>query len=45
MNKPVYLGLTLLEISEMEMYELWYDYGKPKYRRRQNYVILRQKAL
>ena len=31
MNKPVYLGLSILEISKILMYELWYDYMKPKY--------------
>ena len=28
MNKPVYLGLSILDLS---MYEFWYDYVKPKY--------------
>ena len=32
MNKLVYLGLSILEISKTLMYELWYDYIKPKYR-------------
>ena len=31
MKKPVYLGLSILEISKIVMYELWYDYLKPKY--------------
>ena len=31
MNKPVYLGLPILEISKILMYEFWYDYMKPKY--------------
>ena len=31
MNKPVYLGLSILEISKLLMYEFWYDYMKPKY--------------
>ena len=31
MNKPVYLGLTILEVSKRLMYEFWYDYMKPKY--------------
>ena len=31
MNKPIYLGLSILEISKTLMYELWYDYMKPKY--------------
>ena len=30
-NKPVYLGLSILEISKTLMYEFWYDYFKPKY--------------
>ena len=30
MNKPVYLGLSILELSEIVMYEFWYDYVKPK---------------
>ena len=31
MNKPIYLGLSILEISKILMYEIWYDYMKPKY--------------
>ena len=31
MNKPRYLGLSILEISKLLMYEFWYDYMKPKY--------------
>ena len=31
MNKPVYLGLSILEIDKTLMYEFWYDYIKPKY--------------
>ena len=31
MNKPMYLGLSILEISKILMYEFWYDYIKPKY--------------
>ena len=30
-NKPVYLGLSRLELSKIVMYEFWYDYVKPKY--------------
>ena len=30
-NKPAYLGLSILEISKMVMYEFWYDYVNPKY--------------
>ena len=31
MNKPIYLGLSILEISKTLMYEFWYNYMKPKY--------------
>ena len=30
MNKPVYLGLLIYEISETLMYEFWHDCNKPK---------------
>ena len=30
-NKPIYLGLSILDISKILMYEFWYDYIKPKY--------------
>ena len=30
-NKPVYLGLSILELSWILLYEFWYDYVKPKY--------------
>ena len=29
MNKPIYLGLSILEISKTLMYEICYDYMKP----------------
>ena len=32
MNKPVYLGQAILDISKTLMYEVYYDYLKPKYR-------------
>ena len=31
MNKPVYLGLSILELSKIVISEFWYDYVKPKY--------------
>ena len=31
MNKPIYLGLSILDISKIFMYEFCYDYMKPKY--------------
>ena len=32
MNKPVYLGMPLLDINKTLMYEFRYDYIKPKYK-------------
>ena len=31
MNKPIYLGLSILDIRKILMYEFWYDYMKSKY--------------
>ena len=31
MNKPVYLGQAILDLSEALMYEFQYDYMQPKY--------------
>ena len=31
MNKLIYLGQAILDISKTYMYEFWYDYLKPKY--------------
>ena len=31
MKKPIYLELSILEISKILMFEFWYDYMKPKY--------------
>ena len=31
MNKLIYLGLSILEINKILMYEFWYDHMKPKY--------------
>ena len=52
MNKPVYLGLLILELSKILIYEFWYDYVKPKdtkivlyvlYGYRQYYCICKNK--
>ena len=31
MNKPVHLGLSVLELSKILKYEFWFDYVKAKY--------------
>ena len=31
MNKPVYLGMSILYISETLMYKFWYHYVRQKY--------------
>ena len=30
MTKSLYLGMSILDISKMLMYEFWYDYINPK---------------
>ena len=36
MNKLIYLGMTILDISRILMYEFLYDYLKPKYKENLN---------
>ena len=36
MIKPLYLGMSVLDISKTPMYEFWYDNIKPKYEDRAN---------
>ena len=31
LTKPLYLGMSILDISKALMYKFWYDYVKPKY--------------
>ena len=31
MTKPLYLHMSILDISKILMYEFWYDYISPKY--------------
>ena len=38
-NKPIYLGLSILDISKTLMYEFWYDYMKRKYGNNVNFVM------
>ena len=30
-NNPFYLGLSILELSKIVLYDIMYDYVKPKY--------------
>ena len=30
-NKPVYIGIQILDMSKTLIYEFWYDHLKPKY--------------
>ena len=30
-NKPIYLGQAVLDLSKTLMFEFWYDYLKPMY--------------
>ena len=32
MNKPIYLGMSILDIRKTLIYEFWYDYVKAKYK-------------
>ena len=34
MNKSIYLGMSILDISKTLMFDFWYDYIKPKHRDR-----------
>ena len=38
-NKPVYLGLSILELSKILIYDFWYDYVKRKYDEKTNYFF------
>ena len=44
MKKLFYLGLPILEISKIVMYEFWYGYLKPKFEKKQNCVTFIQTA-
>ena len=45
MNKPIYLGLSILEISKTLMYEVWYAYIELKYQYNQKYTTWIQLVL
>ena len=37
-NKPIYLGLSILELSKILMYKFWHDQVKTKYCEKQNCI-------
>ena len=41
MNRPVYLGMSILDISKTLIKEFWYDYIKPKYQVQSKTVLHR----
>ena len=43
MVKPVYLGLSVLDMRKIVMYEYWYDYIKPKHGGKANLCSTRYK--
>ena len=45
MNKSVYLGLLILELSKILMHEFCYDYVKLKYAEKQRFIIWIQVSL
>ena len=45
MNKPVYLGLSILDLSKIVMYDFWYDYVKPKYGENEKFCYMGTKIL
>ena len=45
MNKPVYIGLSILYLTKIEMHEFWYGYVKPKYKEKTKFFIWIQRAL
>ena len=45
MNKPVYLELSILELSKVLMHEFWCDYVYQNMEKKQNFVIWMQIVL
>ena len=40
MNEPVYLGLSIQDLSKIVMFEFWYDYVKPKYDKNEKFCYM-----
>ena len=43
MNKPVYLGFSILQLSKILMYEFWYGGVKPRYDKKSKIVLYGQR--
>ena len=41
LNKPVCLGLSILELNKILIYEFWLDYVKPNYGEKANIVFIK----
>ena len=44
LNKPLYLGLSILHLNKTIMYKFWYDCVKPKYRENAKFFYIIQTA-
>ena len=44
MNKPVDIGLSILDLNKTVIYEVWYDYIKPKDGEKQDFIVWIQTA-
>ena len=44
-NKPIYLGMSILDISKKLMYEFLYDFIKPKYQNKPKLCYMDTDAL
>ena len=40
MNKSVYLGLSIIELSKILMFNFWYNYTKPKYSKKEIFCYM-----
>ena len=44
-NNPVYLGISIFDITKTLLYDFWYDYTNQSINAKQNYVIWTLTAL
>ena len=45
MNKPAYLGLSILKLSKILMHEFWFDYVKPEYGEKAKFCYMETDSL